>query len=100
MTLDTTSYRKDLTCPIGHGYGPVVIGGPAQRDAHSLKSILIHTTNSPTGNTDYRPEAAFLRDSPDVSCHFVVSSHDAAIIQLLPPQWIAWHAGDCADSDY
>jgi hypothetical protein len=98
--IDLISYRKDLKWPIGHGYGPVAVGAPSQRDVHSLKSILIHTTNSSDGNTGYRSEAAFLRDSPNVSCHFVVSSHDATVVQILPPQWIAWHAGDCADSDY
>jgi hypothetical protein len=100
FSIDQTTYRKDLAWSIGHGYGPVVEGGPAKRDTGRIRTILIHTTNSPTGNTNYRPEAVFLRDSEKVSTHYLASSHDTTIVQILPDEWIAWHAGDCADNDY
>lgn len=100
MYLNTDTYRKDTRWPVGRGYGPVVNGGPSQRDVNSIRAILIHTTNNSNGNTNYVGEAAFLRDSADVSCHYVVSSHDSTVAQVLPDKWIAWHAGDCADNDY
>jgi hypothetical protein len=93
ITLNTTTYRKDKLHPTGHGYGPA-------RPASQIKAVLFHTTNNPRGNTHYASEARFLRDSRDVSCHYVVSSHDATVAQILPDTLIAWHSGDCADNDY
>lgn len=100
MEIDTQHYRKDLAQRVQHGYGAVKAGRPARRDVRAIRAILIHTTNNGKGNTNYVPEAIFLRDSPDVSAHYVVSSHDDTVVQLLPDEWIAWHAGACADSDY
>ncbi|HEU5013975.1 MAG TPA: peptidoglycan recognition family protein [Roseiflexaceae bacterium] len=100
MAFDLSTYRKDTRWAVGHGYGPVFDGGPSRRTTAQITSILVHTTNSPVGNTAYAIEAAFLRDSPDVSIHYVVSSHDDTIVQVLPEPWIAWHAGACADKDY
>ncbi len=100
MQLDTTSYRKDRKHPLQHGYGVSRPGGPSRRSLSAIRAILIHTTNNRKGNTHYVPEAAFLRDSVDVSAHYVVSSHDQAVVQILGETEIAWHAGDCADNDY
>lgn len=100
MRLDTQRYRKDLTYPNRHGYGTLPSGVGPTRPQDRIKAILIHTTNNPKGNTHFEPEAQFLLDSAAVSCHYVVSSHDDTVVQLLPDTTIAWHAGDCADNDY
>lgn len=100
MQLDTTSYRKDRKHPLQHGYGVSRPGGPSRRSLSAIRAILIHTTNNRKGNTHYVPEAAFLRDDTGVSAHYVVSSHDQAVVQILGETEIAWHAGDCADNDY
>ncbi len=107
MHLDVESYRKDLAYPnrlksgYFYGYGhPTAKNAPATRDWHDIKAVLIHTTNNPQGNTRYAPEAKFLRDAPNVSIHYVVSSHDDTIVQVLPDNYIAWHAGDCLDNDF
>jgi len=106
MRIDRTTYRKDLKYPkrqpdgYYHGYGGVTAWTLPRRDLASLRSILIHTTNNPDGNTSYPSEATFLLDSPNVSAQYVVSSHDDTIIQELPDDYIAWHAGDCLDNDF
>ncbi len=100
MNLDASSYRKDTRYPLQHGYGAVKPGRPATRPLSAIRAILIHTTNNRKGNTNYVPEARFLRDDIDVSAHYVVSSHDATVAQILAETAIAWHAGDCADNDY
>lgn len=111
MRLDTTTYRKDRAhpepYPTGHtragqyhGYGRLTPWASPLRTRDQIKAILIHTTNNPRGNTRYESEAAFLRDSGDVSIHYVASSHDDAVVQVLPDTTIAWHAGNCQDNDY
>ncbi len=106
VVFDLT-YRKDLRYPTRdpksgfyHGYGGVRAFTSPVRTSSQLRAILIHTTDNPHGNTDYHPEAVFLRDSPDVSAGYVVSSHDSTIVQLAPDTVITWHAGDCADNDF
>lgn len=106
LTFDQ-SYRKDLKYPdplksgFYRGYGhPTKAYQPATRDWHAIKAILIHTTNNPHGNTAYPQEARFLRDSASVSINYVCSSHDHTIVEVLPPAFIAWHAGDCQDNAY
>jgi len=100
LHLDTTTYRKEQRHARGIGFGPPRTNLPARRSSSSIRSLLIHTTNNPRGNTDYRPEARFLVQSPDVSAHYVVSSHDSTVVQVLSDLEYAWHAGDCADNDY
>lgn len=100
MNLDAQTYRKDRLYMPGHGYGAVRQGGPTQRPAHDIRSFLVHTTNNPNGNTYYPSEAIYLRDSSNVSIHYVVSSHNDTVVQILPDFWIAWHAGDCIDPDF
>jgi hypothetical protein len=107
MPIDaTTTYRKDIKYPAPNasgfyrGYGWLIPRHSPQRDKQDIRAILVHTTNNPQGNTLYPSEARFLRDSPDVSIHYVVSSHDDTIVQVLPDTFVAWHSGDCADNDY
>lgn len=108
MLTFTQGYRKDLAYPnrlketgAFYGYGhPTKPKLPATRDWHDIRAILVHTTNNPKGNTAYPSEARFLRDASNVSIHYVVSSHDQTIVEVLPPAFIAWHAGDCLDNDY
>lgn len=106
MQLNETTFRKDFLFPnrqdTGYfrGYGAPKPHLPPDRDLRAIRAILVHTTNNPRGNTDYRQEAAFLQSSPDVSIAYVVSSHDDAVAQVLPDYLIAWHSGDCKDNDY
>lgn len=106
MRLDTVSFRKDVKYPrrlpsgYYHGYGGVRPWTSPTRSLTLIKTILIHTTDNPQGNTHYRPEAIFLRDSKDVSSGYVVSSHDDVVAQMMPDEYISWHSGDCADNDF
>lgn len=85
FSIDTTSWRKDTRLPPGKGWGGVRPGGILPT------SIVIHTTDN-SHATAFDGEAAFLRDSPDVSAHFLVGKI-GQIAQILPPELEAWHAG-------
>lgn len=95
MNIDTITYNKAASYPINHGYGPVVDGGPAKRSGSAITSIIIHTTNGSVGST-LTNEANFLYASPEVSAHFLVGKQ-GQILQILDPQWIAWHVGAVND---
>jgi hypothetical protein len=84
FSIDTTSFRKDTTLPLGQGYSMRPGGRPI--------SIVIHTTNSPHRNTRFDSEAEYLRDSRTVGAHFLVGKQ-GQIAQLLHPDLAAWHAG-------
>ena len=83
-SIDTISFRKDTTHPARWGYqtrGNVV-----------PSSVIIHTTSNKRA-TSFQSEAVFLRDSKDVSAHYLIGK-DGRIVQFLDPkQWQAWHAG-------
>jgi hypothetical protein len=54
---------------------------------------VIHSTNGNKGSS-LAAEAKFLRDSELVSCHDLIGK-GGEIIQILPAEFVAWHAGDC-----
>jgi len=89
FTIDTTTYDKHAKYPQldangdGRGYG--------SREGVIPSSIVIHTTNGNKGSS-FSAEANYLRDSPDVSAHFLVG-RSGQIAQILHPAWEAWHAG-------
>jgi hypothetical protein len=89
-----TSYRKDRAYPPGHGYGrrtaPKTWVG--QR-ASPASAVVLHSTNGNKGSS-LAAEAKFLRDSELVSCHDLIGK-GGEIIQILPPDFVAWHAGVC-----
>lgn len=107
MHLDTVSFRKDLKYPdrdqetgFYHGYGGVRAWASPVRDLSTIRTLLMHTTDNPAGNTHWRPEAIFLRDSADVSAGYVVSSDDDMVIQIVDDRVISWNSGDCKDNDF
>lgn len=78
------SFRKDILHPPRWGY--------QSRGNVVPSSIIIHTTSNKRA-TQFTTEAAFLRDSKDVSAHYLIGK-DGRIVQFLDPkQWQAWHAG-------
>lgn len=91
-----TDYRKDLKHPPGHGYGRNV--GTAAKPiwvaerAAPMSSEIVHTTNNPNKGTKFANEAAFLRDSPHVSCGDLIGK-DGTIAVILPDDMVAWHSG-------
>lgn len=93
MQIDTTTYRKDIHRKPGDGYG--WWDGRAWRAGRptSPASIVIHTTNGKAGSA-FAGEAAYLRDSAQVSAHYLVGK-DGQIAQILAEMETAWHAGDC-----
>jgi N-acetyl-anhydromuramyl-L-alanine amidase AmpD len=85
MIIDTTSYRKDTLYRARYGY--------QARGGAEPSSIIIHTTNNRRKGTSFAKEAEYLRDSADVSAHFLIGK-DGRIVQFLDPaRWQAWHAG-------
>jgi hypothetical protein len=94
MTVLIQLYRKDKAYSPGHGYGrrtsPTVWTG---RRAAAPSSLVIHSTNGKKGSS-LSAEAKFLRDSALVSCHDLIGK-GGEIVQILPPDFVAWHAGVC-----
>ena len=87
MNIDTTYNKATSARPPGHGYS-LRHGTPT--------SIVVHSTSNPrVKNTAFTAEAAFLRDSANVSAHYLIGK-DGRIVQFLEPApWAAWHAGEC-----
>ena len=85
LTIDYQTYRKDAKLRPGQGYNERPAGVRPS-------SLVIHTTNGRKGSS-FASEAAYLRDSPDVSAHYLVGK-DGRIAQLLPDERCAWHAGN------
>jgi len=77
-----TSWSK-LVNRVGQGYSRRTITRPT--------SMVIHTTNGNKGSS-FAGEARFLRNSPDVSAHYLIGK-SGQIAEILPPSWQAWHAG-------
>lgn len=61
-----------------------------------IKGLVVHTTNGRIGSS-FSGEAKFLRDSPDVSAHFLVGKQ-GQIELIVPTQLRAWHAGNVVSS--
>lgn len=78
------SYDKTLLWSSGHGYD--------HRSGQKIAAIIIHSTNGGYGSS-FDAEAAYLRDSPDVSAHFLVGKQ-GQITCIVPTSFRAWHAGE------
>jgi N-acetylmuramoyl-L-alanine amidase len=77
-------YDKAAARPPGYGYDA--------RPAVPLIGTVWHSTEHSAGQS-YAAVCAFLRDSPDVSAHYVVGE-DGTVQRILDPgPWRAWHAG-------
>lgn len=87
------NFDKALKWPIRKdGNGQEIYHGYNRRPAHTLiAGVVLHSTNGPKGST-FIAEAEYLRDSPDVSAHYLIGKH-GEITRLLDPIWRAWHAG-------
>jgi AmpD protein len=57
----------------------------------ALGGIIVHSTNGHAGSS-FLAEAEYLRDSPNVSAHYLIG-HAGEITRILDPLWRAWHAG-------
>src|SRR5215831_15829040 len=85
FVIDSVTWDKHAKYPQldsngdGRGYG--------SREGVIPSSIVIHTTNGNKGSS-FSAEANFLRDSPDVSAHFLVGKA-GEIAQILHPAWEA-----------
>jgi hypothetical protein len=100
--ITTDRQFTKTTYPNGYGWGtlnkdgnPV---GTGLRDLTQIRAILVHTTNGNPAST-FDAEAEYLRDSKDVSSHYLIGK-DGHITEILPLDHIAWHSGDCLDNDY
>lgn len=92
MQIDT-SYRKDRKYTPGHGYGRKLGSGWIATRSGAVESVIIHATHGRVGSLS-TSEAAFLRDSPNVSAHYLIG-RDGLLFVILPETYLAWHSGDC-----
>lgn len=83
-TIDT-SYDKTKKLAPGQGYS-------ARPHNSAPATIVIHSTNGQRGST-FAHEAEYLRDSVEVSSHFLVGKQ-GQIARILDPGLKAWHAGE------
>lgn len=84
FTIDTTSYPKAKTYPVGYGY--------SLRNG-ACTSGVGHSTNNGNPNTSFSSEANYLYTSNKVSAHFLIGK-DGRIVQFLDvAKYQAWHAG-------
>lgn len=77
-------YDKAAAQPVGHGYD-------ARPPGTDLTAITLHSTEHGPGQT-FAAAARYLRDSPDVSAHYLIGP-DGTIQRVLDAAWRAWHAG-------
>ena len=93
MAAPLDTYRKDQKYGSGHGYGRRVGALWVPGRTGKPLSIIIHATHGRAGSTS-DAEARFLRDSPDVSAHYLMA-RDGRTFRILPDEHVAWHAGEC-----
>lgn len=84
FTIDAQLFDKTIRWPVNHGYD--------LRSSQKIRAILVHSTNGVYGST-FENEARFLRDTPKVSAHFLISK-TGRIVCIVPPSFRAWHAGE------
>ncbi|HEY1016982.1 MAG TPA: peptidoglycan recognition family protein, partial [Herpetosiphonaceae bacterium] len=82
--IDATTYRK-LALPVGNGYD-------ARPNGLGPESVVLHTTNGHHGSS-FAAEARYLATAAGVGAHYLVGKQ-GQIVELLPPGWRAWHAGN------
>lgn len=85
MATISHDYRKDTALPLGRGYS-------LRPSGTKPSAIVIHTTNSSRQNTAFVSEANYLRNSVEVSAHYLLGKQ-GQIAQILHPDLAAWHAG-------
>lgn len=93
-TIDTATYSKTKKLGPGQGYS-------ARPQNINPTTIVVHSTNGNRGSS-FEAEARYLRDSLEVSAHFLVGKA-GQIAQILDPGLRAWHAGECLtawENDY
>lgn len=93
MAAPLDTYRKDQKYGSGHGYGRQTGAGWTGLRVGNPTSVVLHATHGRAGSRS-AAEAAFLRDSPDVSAHYLVGRL-GEVYRILPDTFVAWHAGDC-----
>lgn len=85
MTLQIKfDFDKAMVHPVGYGYD--------QRPDIPLVGICVHSTEGARGSA-FVSECAYLRDSPAVSAHYLISRLGVVQRLLDPGPWRAWHAG-------
>jgi hypothetical protein len=83
FSIDTATYDKAKTYPVGHGY---------TTRPYVPSSIVVHSTEGAVGQT-LQSAASYLFNSPDVSSDFLIGKH-GEILQFLDSRtYQAWHAG-------
>lgn len=64
-----------------------------------IRSILIHSTNNPNGNTSFNSELSFLYNSTNVTAEYLVGANE--VVELLDPlKYFAYHAGTVRDAKF
>jgi N-acetyl-anhydromuramyl-L-alanine amidase AmpD len=90
------TFRKDRRHPPGHGYGRQVrkdVWVAERPGAGRPSAVIVHATHGKPGTLS-TSEAAFLRNSPHVSAHYLIA-RDGRIFRILPDHMVGWHAGVC-----
>ena len=82
-TIDCLTYDKSAAHDVGTGYD-------ARPEGAVVDALVLHSTNGV--NANFNGQATYLRDSAQVSIHYVVGEK-AQIARVLDPRWRAWHAG-------
>jgi N-acetyl-anhydromuramyl-L-alanine amidase AmpD len=83
-TIDCLTYSKEAVCEVGQGYDRRPAGVV-------LDAVVLHSTNGL--NASFNAQAAYLRDSPQVSIHYIVGEAGQLARVLDPGYWRAWQAG-------
>ena len=94
MQFDQT-YRKDRHLKPGQGYGRSSRLIWYSLRAGAPTSIVVHATHGRPG-TSATNEATFLRNSIEVSAHYLIG-RNGIVYEILPPECQAWHAGEVID---
>lgn len=64
-----------------------------------IRSILIHSTNNPNGNTEFNGELTFLYNSKDVTAEYLVGASE--VVELLDPlAYFTYHAGTVRNAKF
>lgn len=86
--IDTASYNKAASYPVGHGYG-MRSGAPS--------SIVVHSTEGAVGQS-LSSAANYIYTSANISAHYLIGKQSEIIEFLKPGPYAAWHAGDCVSA--
>lgn len=70
---------------------PILKGYSTRRNFLGAYGIVIHSTHGGKGSS-FENEINFLLSSTSVSAHYIIS-REGVIVNLVPVQYCAWHAG-------